>query len=313
MGYYHIPLDKATQDLCTTVLPWGLYSYQKLPMGVSAAPNIFQGIMTKLLGNLDFIKVYINDILITSNGSYKDHLTKTRMVLKRLASIGFRVNLKKSFFAVDNVEYLGYQLTRKGLSPQPKKVEAIQKLMPPKTKRQLRRFLGMVNYYRNMWKQRSRILAPLTALSSKTKAWKWTDECQESFKEIKRVILTETMLTFPDFSKEFHVYTDASEFQLGAVIMQDNKLLAFYSRKMNSAQQKYTTGEQELLSIVETLKEFRTILLGQKLVVHTDHLNLLYRKMASDRIVRWRVMLEEYGPQFLHVKGEENVVADTLS
>ena len=123
----------------------------------------------------------------------------------------------------------------------------------------------------------------------------------------------EAILAFPDFSKEFHIWTDASDYQLGAVICQDEKPIAFYSRKLSSAQKRYTTGEQELLSIVETLKEFKNILLGQKLIVHTDHKNLLYDKMSSDRIIRWRLLIEEYAPTFLHVKGEHNVVADALS
>ncbi len=95
--------------------------------------------------------------------------------------------------------------------------------------------------------------------------------------------------------------------------MQENKPIAFYSRKLNIAQKCYTTGEQELLSIVETLKEFRNILLGQKLIVHTDHKNLLYNKLANDRMIRWRLLLEEYDPTFEHVKGNDNVIADALS
>ena len=95
--------------------------------------------------------------------------------------------------------------------------------------------------------------------------------------------------------------------------MQDDKPLAFYSKKLNSAQKRYTTGKQELLSIVETLKEFKNILLGQKLIVHIDHKNLLYQKMSSDRIIRWRLLIEEFGPTFVHIKGERNVIADALS
>jgi hypothetical protein len=102
----------------------------------------------------------------------------------------------------------------------------------------------------------------------------------------------ETLLTFPDFEKEFHVYTDASNTQLGAVIVQEGKPLAFYSRKLKSAQTRYTTVEQELLSIEETLKEFREILLGQQVIVHTDHLNILYGKLSNDHITRWRLLLE---------------------
>ena len=104
-----------------------------------------------------------------------------------------------------------------------------------------------------MWKQHSHILAPLSALTSKLTKWKWTETEQAAFDEIKRMITKETLLTFPDFNKEFHIYTDASDFQLGAVIMQDNKPLAFYSRKLNKSQRNYTTGKQELLSIIETL------------------------------------------------------------
>ena len=144
MGYYHIPLDKASQRLCGTVLPWGIYTYKKLPMGIASAPDIFQGIMSKLLGDLEYVQVYIDDILITSNGSFDDHMEKLDEVLRRLANAGFRLNVRKSFFAINEVDYLGYRLTRRGLFPQPKKVEAIQKLTPPTTKRQLRRLLGMV-------------------------------------------------------------------------------------------------------------------------------------------------------------------------
>ena len=186
-------------------------------------------------------------------------------------------------------------------------------LNPPKTKRQLRHFLGMVNYYRDLWRKRSHILAPLTNMVSSAAKWVWGKEQQAAFDDMKRVISKETLLAFPDFNKEFHIYTDASYYQLGAVIMQERKPLAFYSRKMNAQQRRYTTGEQELLSIVETLKEFRNILLGQKLIVHTDHKNIVYGNLANDRIARWRLLLEEFGPEYVHVAGKDNTVADVLS
>jgi len=313
MGYYHIPLDEESQKLCTTVMPWGKYRYKRLPMGIKNSPDIFQKVITDLMGDFDWCRAYMDDILITSSDSYEDHLLKVDKALSRLNDAGFRVNLKKSFFAVDKIEYLGYWLTRDGIQPQPKKVEAIRRLDTPKTKRQLRRFLGMINYYRDMWRRRSHILAPLTGLISKKVTFKWETQHQKAFEEIKDIISRETLLSFPDFNKEFHIHTDASDYQLGAVIMQENKPLAFYSRKVNSAQKRYTTGEQELLSIVETLKEFRNILLGQSITVHTDHKNLLYAKLPSDRMVRWRLLLEEYGVKLVHIKGEDNVIADGLS
>jgi len=234
-------------------------------------------------------------------------------VLTRLAKAGFRANVRKCFFAQTELEYLGYWLTCNGIQPQPKKVEAIMRLQPPRNRHQLRHFLGMVNFYRDMWRRRSHLISPLTPLVGTKTKWEWGVEQQKAFEEIKRVISEETLLAFPDFSKAFHIYTDASDYQLGAVIMQEGKPLAFYSRKMSDAQRGYTTGEQELLSIVETLKEFRNILLGQKLIVHTDHKNILYHNLSSDRITRWRHILEEYGPEYVHIAGKDNVVADALS
>ena len=123
------------------------------------------------------------------------------------------------------------------------------------------------------------------------------------------------MLAYPDFTKEFLIYTDASSRQLGSVIVQNNRPLAFFSRKLTKAQMNYTVTELELLSIVETLKEFRTILLGQKIKVMTDHKNLVYnaKEMASQRALPWRILLKEYGPQMEYIKGDDNSVADALS
>ena len=121
------------------------------------------------------------------------------------------------------------------------------------------------------------------------------------------------MLACPNFNETFHVCADASDKQLGGAIMQENKPLAFCSRKLNESQWNHTVGEKELLSAVEAPKEFKNALLGQRLVAHTDHKNVLCRPMQTERIVRWQQMLEECGPQFVCTKGEENAVADGMS
>jgi hypothetical protein len=153
-------------------------------------------------------------------------------VLDRLQKANFRANLCKCYFGESKIDYLGYEITRYDIQPQPKKVEAILKLSPPKTKRQLRHFLGMINYYIYMWQKRSHLLAPLTGLVIPLVKYKWGKEQQKAFDEIKQKVSQETLLAFPYFEKEFHVYTDASNKQLGAVIMQEIKPLAFYSRKL---------------------------------------------------------------------------------
>ena len=144
----------------------------------------------------------------------------------------------------------------------PKKVKDIQALAVPKTRKQLRQFIGMINFYRHMWQKRSDILAPLTALTSKNVKYYWKEEHQNCFDAIKRVIGHEVLLVYPDFNAPFEIHTDASKLQIGAVISQNGKPIAFYSLKTNSSQHNYTTNEKELLSIVATLAEFCNIRLG---------------------------------------------------
>ena len=105
------------------------------------------------VGDLDYARAYIDDILVTTSGTFEEHMEKLSKVLQRLLEAGFRVNVTKCSFATDKLEYLGYWLTRNGIQPQPKKVEAILCLSPPKDKHQLRHFLGMINLYRDMWQQ----------------------------------------------------------------------------------------------------------------------------------------------------------------
>jgi hypothetical protein len=313
MGYYHIELTPDSKKYCTIVLPFGKFEYQRLPMGLCNSPDIFQEKMSELFYGMDFVRAYIDDLLVTSAKDLDDHLEKLDLVLENLKRVGLKVNAKKSFFARNELEYLGYWITRSGIQPLPKKVEAILKIAEPKNRKGLRGFIGIVNYYRDMWRRRSHILAPLAALTSKTTPWKWTSEHSLAFQEMKRVISKEVLLAYPDFNEPFVIHTDASHTQLGAVISQKGKPIAFYSRKLKPEQTRYTTTERELLSIVETLKEFRNILLGHKIVVHTDHKNLTCKNFNTERVMRWRLILEEYGPELHYIKGEQNIVADALS
>ena len=313
MGYYTIRLNPDAQRLCTIVLPWGKYKYLRLPMGVSGAPDIFQEKMSSLMAGLEFVRVYLDDCLILNKTTFTDHLTKLALAFQRLSDAGLRVNADKSFFGRDAIEYLGYWVTREGIQPLPAKVEAMLNMEEPKTRKQLRAFIGLVNYYRDMWHRRSHVLAPLTQLCSETKPFVWGDAQRKAFREAKRILSKDAILAFPDFSKEFVIYTDASLYQLGGVITQDKKPLAFYSRKLTDAQTRYTTTERELLSIVETLKEFRNILLGHKIVVYTDHKNLIYDNLQTDRVLRWRLLLEEFGVDIRYITGVTNIVADVLS
>ena len=313
MGYYHIELTPNASRLCTVVLPWGKYEYLRLPMGLCNSPDIFQEKMSDLMQGLEFARAYLDDLLVISKNSFEEHLAHLEKVFTRLQEAGLKVNVTKSHFCTDELEYLGYIINHKRIQPSMKKVEGMLNIAIPKTRKELRWFIGMINYYRDMWPKRSLLLAPLSSLTSSKVKWKWTEEHTQAFNSLKEMIAKETLLAYPDFNEPFVIHTDASKVQLGACISQKGVPLAFYSRKLNPAQTRYTTTERELLSIVETFKEFKTILWGQRVIVYTDHENLTYKQQNSERVMQWRLYIEEYGPDIRYIKGTHNVVADALS
>ncbi len=211
MGYYTIRLDSMASRMCTIIFPWGKYSYLRLPMGFAGSADIFQAEMGNLMASLEYVRGCIDDLLIITKGSLGDHLAKLEAVLE--------------------TEYLGYILTRGGVKPQKKKIQAILALNPPNNVKELRQFLGMVQYYQDMWATRSEMLAPLTDLvgacgetkttkKNKTKKlpWRWDPIHQQAFDDVKATIANDVVLAYPAFTKLFEMYTDASTMQLGAVI-----------------------------------------------------------------------------------------------
>ena len=312
-GYYHIVLDEESSKLCGIILPWGIYCYKRLPQGLMVSSDIFQRKMSSIFQNFDDIIVYIDNIILYTKSTFSHHVRRLGAVLEQLKQNNLHVHVEQTFLASKRVDYLGYTLTPKGIEPQSNKILPILRFSPPTKLRQLRAFLGLVNYYKKLVPHRSHILEPLTRISSGKTKFKWTHEQEKAFLQIKRLMARKILLRYPNFEKDFHIFTDASDFQLGSVITQEDFPIAFYSRKLNSAQKNYTTMEKELLSIVETLEFFRGILLGFKVYIHSDHKNLSFNTFKSERVRRWRLLLEEYDYVFIYTPGKDNVIADMIS
>ncbi len=260
MGYYTIRLDPDASRICTIIFPWGKYSYKRLPMG-----DIFQSKMSELMETLEYVQAYLDDFLCISTSSLEDHLKMLEEVLRRLCNVGLKVNAEKSTFCALENKCLGYILTRDGIKPQSNKVQAILAIQPPTNAKQLRHFLGMVQYYRDLWARRSKMLAPLTSLvgecrqtkvtrtkGTKRVPWHWDEVHQSTFDHVKATITREKSLAYFDCSKVFEIYTNTLSKQLGAVITQENRPIAFFSRKLSTTQHKYSVTKIELLAIVET-------------------------------------------------------------
>jgi hypothetical protein len=164
MGYYTIRLDPTASEMCTIIFPLGKHSYKRLPMGFGGSADIFQAQITDLMASVEFVQAYMDILLIVTRRILDEHLQKMETVLTRLRDARLKVNTAKSLFCAHEIEYLGCILTKDGIKPQPNKVQAILALNPPNNVKELRHFLRMVQYYRDMWARCSEMLAPLTDL-----------------------------------------------------------------------------------------------------------------------------------------------------
>ncbi len=249
MQYYTFKLDEESQDLCTIIMPFGKYKYTRLPMGLKCSPNIAQSIMESVLSGIEDADVYIDDVGAFSQ-DWDHHAKLLATILRRLRENGFTINPFKFEWAVQETDLLGYGLTPRGLKPWKKKIDAILHMDCPHNATELRMFIGCVNYYQDMWPSCAHILKPLTDQSGlkKRAPINWTDEMQQAFDKMRALMAADALAAYPDHNKRFDIYTDASDFQLGACIVQEGRPVAYFSQKLSKSQQNYTVMEKEMLS-----------------------------------------------------------------
>ena len=279
LQYYAFALDEESQKLGVISSPFGLFKYKCLPMGVKQSSDIAQEVMESIFNNLETVKVYIDDVGCFLY-HFDEHLQTLSIVLNRLEENGFTVNPAKCEWAVMETDWLGYWLTLTGLKPWSKMIQAILALQAPQNIKQVWSCIGAVTYYCDMWPHRSHILAPLTYLTGNG-PYIWNSIHQMAFDDMKALMTKDILLSYPDHNLPFNIYTDASDYQLGAVIFQKNTHVAYYSCKLSAAQRNYTTIEKELLSVIATLNEFRSMLFGAEIHIFTDHCNLTFTTLST--------------------------------
>lgn len=325
-AYNQIPVHDSDISKTAITTPWGLYEYLGMPFGLKNATQTFQRYMDYIFRGLDYVFIYIDDILIMSenDAQHRDHL---QQVLQRLSDNNLSININKCTFGKSTVNFLGYQISNGGFLPNPDRVEAILNFPSPTTVREMRRFLGMFNHYRPCIKNAAHMQISLTNYLKNTKKndktpITWTPDSIEAFKTCKQALSDVTQTSFPAPNSTFMLITDASTTAIGAVLEQLEhdiwKPVGFFSRKLSDTETRYSTYDRELLAIFAAVQHFHHLLEGRQFTIKTDHKPLTYAfqqrlSKASERQLRQLDYISQFTTDITYVKGEDNTVADALS
>jgi transposase InsO family protein len=325
-GYFQVPVAAADVAKTAVITPFGLFEFLRMPFGLKNAGMTFQRLMDRVLFDIPYVFVYLDDMLVASR-SAEEHRRHLREVLRRLQANGLVINASKCVWAQPSVEFLGHNISAAGLSPLPQRVEAISKFPQPQTVKQLQAFLGLFNFYRRFVPAAAAVIRPLTDALRGNPAGaapvKWSAAMSAAFEASKAALAATTLLDHPAAAAELSLVTDASATHLGAVLQQKRpasawRPLAFYSRKLSDAEQRYSAYDRELLAIHSSILHFRYMLEGRRFVVFTDHKPLVgalsrVSEPRSDRQRRQLSAIAEFSAEIRHIAGPSNVVADTLS
>jgi len=303
---------------------FGLFEWLVTPFGMANSPSTFQRYINWTLREYldEFCSAYLDDVLIYTDGSLRQHQDHVRKVLSKLQEAGLQVDIKKCEFEVKTTKYLGFIIDAgKGIRMDPDKVKAIKDWEAPKTVKGVRSFLGFANFYRRFIRNFARIAAPLTRLTGDV-SFTWGDQEQAAFDELKEIFITEPTLTTFDSERDTVLECDSSGYAVGGVLSQyDNegilRTCAYFSKKNNAHECNYEIHDKELLAVVRCLEEWDAELRSVKsFKVITDHKNLEYfmkPKMLNERQIRWAALLSRFNMEILYRPGKQNVRADALS
>ncbi|CAF1105606.1 unnamed protein product, partial [Brachionus calyciflorus] len=274
-GYWQILMDDESITLTAFTTPDGHYEFVRLPFGFKNAPTDFSRIMKMIFGDLTFVEVYIDDIIVHSI-DFTSHLEHIREVFRKLRNANLRLNPDKCAWFSKEVKVLGHIVSHNLIKMDPQKIEAISKRKAPPNLKQLQSFIGMCNQYRRFIKDFSCIAKPLFHLFSKNVKFEWHDDCQTAFQTLKKKLCSYPILRIYDPKKPCTLYVDASGFALGAILTQKDEngneyTIAFASILLNKSEISLTITEKECLSIVFGIKEFRIYLHGIKFSLVVDH------------------------------------------
>lgn len=321
-GYHQIPIEEESISKTAFVTPDGHYEFLRMPFGLVNAPAIFQRTINQILGPLRFetALAYLDDVLIPSV-SIQQGIERLKCVLTLFRDAGLTLKLNKCHFLLENINYLGHEISAEGIRPGLDKIKAVSDFPVPKNVHEVRRFLGLTSYFRKFIKGFSSIAKPISSLTKKDVAFVWNNEEQLAYEQLKTKLVQRPILALYNRDAETEVHCDASKIGLGGILFQKQedhtlKPVQYFSRTTTKEEKIYHSYELETLAVVDTLKKFRIYLIGIKFKVVTDCNSLRHTLMKRDlvpRIARWWLTIQEFNFDIEYRSGTKMIHVDALS
>ena len=298
------------------------YVFVRAPFGLKTLPSKFQRVMQHIIGDLDYAKAYMDDIVVASNNP-QQHAEHVTTVIERLTQNNLKLNVDKCHIAHLHISLLGFTISPQGKFIYSTKLANIDEWKAPKTVKQLQHYLGFVNYFRDHIPMISKLTAPLDAIRAQSSlARLWKEEHQQAFDKFKQLLPLCPPLGFPDQEVPFCIATDASNVGIGAVLYQTcpkskrRRYISFQARSLTKSERNYSATKRELLAIVYALKKFHYYIWGTRFTLYTDHTALAYlhtQKQLNPMLVGWYETLADYNFIIHHRPGIKNILPDHLS
>jgi transposase InsO family protein len=317
-GFNQFLLGKESQEVTTFTWENKQYVFTVCPFGFKIVPAHFQSVMSKIFQKFQFVKVYIDDIIICST-SLLEHKVHLSQVFKELNSFNLKVKIDKCEFGLQEIIILGYKLSKLGIQVCNEKLLQMKRWTPPKNGKELQSHLGFINYFRDLIPLYSEIMAPLEAIRN-MKQITWNEEYSNIYTKIQNILASDIILSFPDFNLKFCIGTDASDSGVGAVLFQVKNEVTHYinfaARSLSPSERNYGATKRELLAIIFALKKFHNYIYGTPFDLYTDHMALVSiftQKNLNPMLERWIEILLSYNFTILHIKGIRNLLPDKIS
>jgi len=320
-GYWQVRIRPEDREKTAFSIGKGLWQFTVMPFGLCNAPATFERLMEKVLQQLinKICLVYLDDVIIFSE-DFEGMMKRLEQVFSRLQFAKLKLNPKKCSFLRKEIKYLGFVISEKGVLTDEKKISSVRDWPVPRTKKQVRSFLGFCSYYRKFVKNFSLIAKPLFSLTENTCKFEWTELCGKAFEELKKRLISSPILSFPKEEGQFILDTDASNHGIGAVLSQvqegKEKVIAYYSKVFSKTERNYCVTRKELLAVVDATKFFHHYLYGRKFVIRTDHISLKWLmtfRNLEGQLARWLEQIQQYDFEIVHRKGKLHSNADGLS